>query len=263
MNMLPALDEFQHKMNLDGWFIFDAVVDAGLVERMRQDILSSWERCSRIMKANDVFSDAELTVHHLIGQEQSFLDCLSVMSDLEPYIESYFGGKFILNSFGGAINTPGKTSYAQRVHRDIRTYSADLPLMLNTLVMLDDFTADNGATYLLSGSHKQAEKPDDEEFQRSAVQAIAPSGSILMFNSNVWHAGGNNVSADVRRSVTPMFCKPFVKPQFDYPRAIGYGRRDELSPFLAQVLGYNARIPATLEEWYQPPAKRMYRSDQG
>jgi hypothetical protein len=29
------------------------------------------------------------------------------------------------------------------------------------------------------------------------------------------------------------------------------------------VLGYNARVPATLDEWYQPPERRMYRSDQG
>jgi ectoine hydroxylase-related dioxygenase (phytanoyl-CoA dioxygenase family) len=60
-----------------------------------------------------------------------------------------------------------------------------------------------------------------------------------------------------------MFSRPLVKPQFDHPRAIGYDRMDSLTPLQCQVLGYYSRIPATLEEWYQPPQRRMYRPGQG
>ena len=60
-----------------------------------------------------------------------------------------------------------------------------------------------------------------------------------------------------------MYCKPAMKQQFDYPRAIGYDRADSLLPHTRQVIGYNARVPATLEEWYQPRERRMYRADQG
>ena len=84
-----------------------------------------------------------------------------------------------------------------------------------------------------------------------------------MFNSNLWHAGGDNQTDQPRRSVTPMYCKPFMKQQFDYPRAVGYARADALSDHARQVVGFNARTPASLDEWYQPPAKRMYRNDQG
>ena len=63
--------------------------------------------------------------------------------------------------------------------------------------------------------------------------------------------------------ITPMFCRPFIKPQFDYPRALGYDRAPEFSEFLRQLIGYNARIPSTLGEWYKPPQERMYRNDQG
>ncbi|MFN5993306.1 MAG: phytanoyl-CoA dioxygenase, partial [Betaproteobacteria bacterium] len=87
--------------------------------------------------------------------------------------------------------------------------------------------------------------------------------SILFFDSNLWHAGGDNNTDKPRRSVTPMFCKPFIKPQFDYPRALGYDKGDSFSAYLKQVLGYNSRIPSTLDEWYQPPEHRMYKSDQG
>ncbi|MGC3940414.1 phytanoyl-CoA dioxygenase family protein [Roseobacter sp. EG26] len=263
MKLSLTLDQYADQMRDRGWVILEEAVAPALVEKMANDIERAWDVCSAIMEKNGIATDADLTVHHLIGQRDSYLEFIDTMEPLMPYLEHYFEGKFILNSFGGAINTRARTSYAQRVHRDIRSYSGDMPLLLNTLVMLDDFTADNGATHMLSGSHKAEEKPADEVFYASSEQAIAPAGSILIFNSNVWHAGGDNRTDTARRSVTPMYCKPFIKQQFDYPRAMGYDMIDKLKPHTRQILGYNARVPATLEEWYQPPENRMYRGDQG
>jgi ectoine hydroxylase-related dioxygenase (phytanoyl-CoA dioxygenase family) len=263
MKLSLNIDDYATEMDRRGWVVIPGAVESELVARMLQDIEKSWITCRAIMERNGVANDAELTVHHLVGQQDSFLDFINDLEPLMPYLEHYFASKFILNSFGGAINTKGRTSYAQRVHRDIRSYSGDMPLLLNTLVMLDEFTPENGATWLMSGSHKAPEKPSDETFRAGAEQAVGPAGSILIFNSNVWHAGGNNQTDRPRRSVTPMFCKPFIKQQFDYPRAVGYDRVDEFRPHVRQVIGYNSRVPATLDEWYQPPARRMYRGDQG
>lgn len=259
---MMSIDVFDAHMEEKGWIIFEQAIEPALVEQMREDIHKAYAICREYQTRNGIDQDTSLTVHHLVGQFDSFLDCLGAYP-IYPFIERYFAGQFILNSFGGAINTRDSQSYAQRVHRDIRSFSGDTPLLLNTLVMLDDFTADNGATWMLSGSHKAAAKPSDEYFQAHAEQAIAPAGSILMFNSNVWHAGGTNLTEQLRRSVTPMFSKPFMKQQFDYPRALGYDRGPQLDERLRQVIGYNARVPATLDEWYQPPAKRMYHSNQG
>jgi ectoine hydroxylase-related dioxygenase (phytanoyl-CoA dioxygenase family) len=59
------------------------------------------------------------------------------------------------------------------------------------------------------------------------------------------------------------FTRPFMKQQLDYPRALGYDRSETLSPALRQLLGYNARVPVSLDEWYQPPDRRLYKRDQG
>lgn len=263
MNLSLDLDQFNGQMADRGWVVFEAAVGQDLVARMADDLEAAWRICRDVQEKNGVASDADHTVHHLIGLKASFLDYIDASEALNPYYEGYFGGRYILNSFGGAINTQGRTSYAQRIHRDIRSYSGDMPLLLNTLVMLDDFTADNGATYMLSGSHKAAEKPLDENFYARAERATGPAGSVLVFNSNLWHAGGNNMTDRARRSVTPMYCRPFIKQQFDYPRALGYDAGPSLTAHTRQVIGYNARVPATLDEWYQPPERRMYRGDQG
>lgn len=259
---LMDVEEFDHLMDTRGWVIFESAVPMDLVKRMTDEIQKAYETCRAIQIKNGIGANTEYTVHHLIGQQPSFLEYLDVMP-IKPYIERYFGGPYILNSFGGAINSAYSRSYAHNIHRDIRSHSGDQKLLLNTLVMFDEFTPDNGATFLMPGSHRMPEKPSEKDFYAVAKQALGPAGSILMFDSNVWHAGGDNNTAFPRRSVTPMFCKPYVKPGFDYPRALGYDKGDTFSADLRQILGYNSRIPATLEEWYQPPEKRMYKPGQG
>ena len=259
---LMGMDEFDTLMKTRGWVIFEAEVSQGLIDRMIDDIHKAYKVCRDSQIRNGIATQTEFTVHHLIGLGDSYLEYLEAMP-IKPYIERYFGGKYILNSFGGAINSARSRSYAHNIHRDIRAFSGDMPLLLNTLVMFDDFTEDNGATYLMPGGHYLAQKPDEKAFFSTAKRALGPAGSILMFNSNLWHAGGDNQTDKPRRSVTPMFSKPFFKPQFDHPRALGYDKADSFSPELRQILGYNSRIPATLDEWYQPPEKRMYRPDQG
>lgn len=258
------LEQFRTRMAHDGWVIFPSVLPPELISRLNRDLAQADEVCHALQVKNGVAGDADSTVHHLVGLGDSFLELLEVFP-LYSYISEYFEGQAsILNSLGGIINQPaGKESYASRVHRDIRTFSGTLPLMLNTLVMLDDFTPDNGATYLDTGSHLRPEKPTNDVFFARADRALGKAGSVLFFNSNLWHAAGHNGTQAMRRAITPTFTRPFIKQQCDYPRLLGYDRAETLSDTLRQVLGYHARVPASLEEWYQPPEKRMYKRGQG
>ena len=256
-----TLDEFSGKMQRDGWIVIGDVVSTRAVDHMRADLDKVYEICRETQIRNGVHDDTVGTVHHAVGLGASFLDYIQDLP-LLPFYESYFQGNFILNSFGGVINSGGHLNYAHRMHRDVRSFTGQLPLLLNTLIMLDDFTVENGATYLMTGSHLLDDKPSEESFRKDADRAIGVAGSLLMFNSNLWHAAGTNTTDLPRRSMTPLFCKPFIKQGFDYPRALGYDRRD-LTATARQVLGYNSRVPASLDEWYQPPEKRMYQPGQG
>ena len=261
--MVPLI-EFNQQMHEKGWFIFNNVVPNTLINAMLEDMRNAYHVCRKIQETNGIPENNEGTVHHLVELGQSFVDYLLLSEQLNPYLESYFAGKYILNSFGGNINQKNIISYANNIHRDIRSFSGDLPLLLNTLVMLDDFTEDNGATYLMSGSHRTAPTlPSESDFHAVAEQAVAKAGSVLVFNSNLWHRAGKNITNKPRRSITPMYCKPFMKQQYDYSRALGYDNLANASDWLKQVVGYNARIPAQLSEWYQPKENRMYKSDQG
>ena len=257
-----SIEESDMAMQQKGWVIFEKVIPDNVLQQLNIDLEKAYVICRELQIKNGIEVGTDGSVHHILNLAESFMDLLDFLP-LHLFLMNYFQGNYILNSYGGFINTQNKSAYVGNVHRDIRTFSGDLPLMLNLLVMLDDFTLDNGATYLLSGSHLKPEKPTDEEFYAHAERAIGPAGSLLLFNSNLWHAAGKNQTTLKRRALTLTFTKPFVKQQLDYPRALGYDQVDKLSDKLLQIIGYNARIPEDLNGWYQPPHKRLYKPGQG
>ena len=246
-----------------GWLLLPGAVPAALRQKLVAELERAHEQQRRIQIANGVGEGTDGTVHHLPIAGGAFLELLELTGAASEMLDAFFGGPYIVNTYGGVLNLPDNLSYVGRIHRDLRSYSGDLRLMAQWLVMLDDFTEENGATYLLNGSHRMPSPPPDDEFHRQATRAVGPAGSIVVFNSNLWHAAGVNRSKGPRRALTIAFTRPFMKQQLDYPRAIGYDAGDRLSPRLRQLLGYNARVPASLDEWYQPPERRLYRRDQG
>ena len=178
------------------------------------------------------------------------------------FVSDALGGKAILNSFGAVDNRKGSDQYVGSVHRDVRTYTSEQRLMVQLSVALDDFLPETGATWLLPGSHRSAEKPADAAFFARAVQVSAEAGRLLFFDSRVWHAAGINGTERPRRALTLTFTRPFLKPQFDYCRYLGYDYVASLPLPTQQLLGYFSRVPASLEEWYQPVERRFYRPGQ-
>lgn len=255
-------EQDQYWIKISGWTIFKNMLTDEFIERLKKDLDVLYQKRRQIQVKNGIGEQMSGTCHHLLG-EQSSLDELVQSLILHSSIQDFFDGPYILNSIGAFMNNFENHAYVSKIHRDIRTFSNGYPLLLNLLIMLDDFTLDNGATYLLSGSHITAEKPPEDLFYKYATRAIGKSGDILMFNSNLWHAAGENKSHAPRRCLTLTYSRPFFKQQIDYPRLLGEDYANFLSDDIRQVLGYNALIPSTLEEFYQPPEKRFYKSNQG
>jgi hypothetical protein len=258
-----GLAAFREDIAREGYALFDALVPTALLARLRQDIPKHAAECREWQRRNGLGDGMEGAAHHVIGGADS-LDEFLFGLPLDVYIRDYFGGEYILNSYGALNNLPISTEtyqHGQRFHRDVRTFSGDFRLMLNMLVMVDDFTIDNGATRLAPETHHAEQRPDDAWFEKNAVRAVGNAGSVLLFDSNLWHSAAPNLTSGPRMALTLTFTRPFFKQQMDYPRLLGEDfTRDQR---VRQLLGYNARVPANHDEWYQPPEKRMYKPGQG
>ncbi len=253
------------ELNEKGYTIIPSVFDSNIIERISLAMEKSYVDCREIQIKNKIDNVTDGTIHHLLATgDPVYLELVEkiCLSPLFDFIKTFFSTNFILNSYGGLKNLPSKPSYVTNIHRDIRFFSGSFPLMLNMLIMLDDFTLENGATYLLAKSHLEEAKPIDDYFYSNSDRATGKTGDVLFFNSNLWHAAGVNQTNRERKAITITFAKSFMKQQLDYPRVVGYDKMDQLNPALQQVIGYFARTPASLEDWYQKPENRFYRPDQ-
>jgi|SRR5271155_5076965 len=218
----------------------------------------------QIDNGNDIVTEG--VALHILLDDPIFIDLLDYLfinSDLGKFLKNeYFKSNFILNSISALNNLPNQLNFSSIVHRDLRFYTKDIPMMINILLMVDDFTEDNGPTLLLPKSHLIKGKPTNEYFHRNAIKAIGKAGSVLLFNSNVFHASSLNTSTQGRRAIPITLTKSSMKQLLDYPRALGYDKKDSFSKPMQQLLGYDSRVPANLDEWYQPADKRFYKKNQ-
>ncbi|MDP6496051.1 MAG: phytanoyl-CoA dioxygenase family protein, partial [Dehalococcoidia bacterium] len=77
---------------------------------------------------------------------------------------------------------------------------ADSPIQLSTLWMLSDFTLENGGTLIVPGSHRTSDNPtgtmgvDRFEKYPTEMQVTGAAGTVLVFDSRLWHATASNMS---------------------------------------------------------------------
>jgi ectoine hydroxylase-related dioxygenase (phytanoyl-CoA dioxygenase family) len=253
-----------NELKEQGFTLIPNKVNLEWIEILSIEMDKAFTHHQAIQIANNNIASDGVALHVLLSSDK-FIDFLYTLLDngfIESLQNTFFHSKCILNSFSALNNLPNQPNFSAIVHRDLRFYSGNFPVMLNCLIMVDDFTIENGGTYLLPQSHLEERKPTDEEFFTNAVQATGKAGDILVFNANVWHASAPNTTNHGRRALPLTISKSFMKQLLDYPRAIGYDRINDFSYEMQQFLGYHSRVPASLNEWYQPYETRFYKKNQ-
>ncbi len=262
MGIEISVSEFGERMKAEGWVIFENALSDDFTAQLRKDCLKWIDLCTQYQIKNGVNPNGDGTAHHCLGGGDSIDEYIS-MHLFHQYIEHYFdGGLYICNSLTPIGGFPGATTYVHKIHRDVRTFIPGYNTKLNMLVMCDDFTSENG-TMVFSGSHNRPDMPDEEEFYEHCERVVAPAGSVMLFNSALWHQGATIPGHRPRVALTVGYGRPFIKPAMDYARMLGPDYGDRLQPLTRQVLGYNARVPTSLDEWYRPTDDRLYHADQG
>jgi ectoine hydroxylase-related dioxygenase (phytanoyl-CoA dioxygenase family) len=99
----------------------------------------------------------------------------------------------------------GPGQKAQPLHRDDLAFMWQHPLYgrearCQIMVAISDFTADNGGTLVIPGSHRWDDERKPERHE--AIPTLMKAGSALMFVGSLYHAGGENSSTDTRTGLS-------------------------------------------------------------
>ena len=142
-----------------------------------------------------------------------------------------------------AINLlPGET--AQSLHTDDGFYRVARPraaIGVSAIWAIDDFTAENGATRIIPGSHRWgSEQPAEDD--PTIVPVEMPAGSVVVFQGTLWHRGGANTTDRARLAITPQYCEPWARQQEQMVLSVG-----------AAAAGFSDRVRSMIGYGIYPP----------
>lgn len=148
--------------------------------------------------ANDFEGFSTRRIFDLISKSEPFRR-LTFHPTTLPVMEAVLGRDLLLSGTTSMNIGPGETP--QLLHADDGMVTLPRPhpaTMLTSLWALSDFTADNGGTHLVPGSHRFETTPQPGD-RPDVAMAEMPAGSVLVLHGSTWHGGGGNTTTDQRR----------------------------------------------------------------
>ena len=251
--------------NLDekGYTILKNWASNEWINKFKEILPGLFKEHSEIRKENNNGIISNGVAMNVLASDDLFIEFLQEMLDkglIKDIEENYFNRSCILNSFTALNNVPSESKlFHKKVHKDVSGYSGPIPILLNMLVMVHDFTIENGGTLLLPYSHLKEEEPTEEFWNENNIAMTGKAGDIILWNSNLYHASGINKTQNDRIAIPITFSLPYYKQLLDYPRALGYERQSEFNGEIQQLLGYHSKVASSIKEWYEPNNTIRYR----
>jgi ectoine hydroxylase-related dioxygenase (phytanoyl-CoA dioxygenase family) len=152
-------------------------------------------------------------------------------------------GHYQLSAPVGIRIGPGEK--AQILHRDDAVYplpEPHPPVVVNTMWPLDEFTAQNGATRFIPGSHRWEPGRTPAADDPVAIATMSP-GSVMFYLGSLWHGGGANQTGRARLGVILEYASAWLRPQENQCLAVPRPVVRRLPQRLQELLGYNIYPP--------------------
>jgi hypothetical protein len=178
-------------------------------------------------------------VWNVLGRDPLFEDMVEHPTALS-FVRAILGWPALLGNISANITGPGGGEMV--LHADqifVPEPWAKEPQGLNVAWCLDDFTEENGATCIVPGSHRLNRAPRADEAATDTVPLEAPAGSIVVFESRLWHRTGFNRTRDQRRAgVFAWYTRPIYRTQENWFLSLSPSFRQFASEEMLVLLGF-------------------------
>ncbi len=244
MNMQMALSAFgvtdttlspaeKQQLDKNGFLPLPSILSAAEAEALR----------ARFQELIDEEGDeAGLEVHQEAGTER-----LANLVDKDPLFEICFTqpqvlaamnhvlqGDFKLSSLNGRASLPGEGH--QALHADwSEGVDPSNYQVCNSIWLLVDFTLENGATRIVPASHRSGQVPqraldDPRAAHPEEVLLTGKAGTVVVFNSHLWHGGTVNRTMSTRYALHSYFTRRRHPPQTNFQGLVSESTLAGLSP---------------------------------
>ena len=146
--------------------------------------------------------------------------------------------EYQIGSATGIEILPGEGD--QQLHRDDSPYPIQLAgfeLQIGVMWALSDFTAENGATRVVPGSHRFLRAWHGPDLSL-CVQAVMPRGSALFYLGSTWHGGGANHSHYARTGLINTYSLGWLRSESNHILEVPPQMARRFNERVRRLLGY-------------------------
>lgn len=143
------------------------------------------------------------------------------------------------------VSCIGGRQPAQPLHYDagiypLREFGRDVEV--NAIWAIDAFTAANGGTVVVPGSHlwPRGRRPTDSDVR---VTVEMPPGSVLLYSGNLWHGSGENTNGERRLGVILEHVLHWLRPAENHTLAVSTDVLRTLPAKMLDLLGLGQPSP--------------------
>ncbi len=248
--MMEAMLSEAERSHLDerGFVVLEDAIPADQAEALR-DRSMALARQERAASGEHVYlGEKAQRVWNLVDKGEVFEQAIQHPRVLGA-MNYLLGPDCTLSSFTVNVIGPGAPDGGLHIDHPLGTMPTPrpaFPLSANSIWFLDDFTARNGATRCVPGSHRRLEAlPEPGVRYEDELQVTGRKGSVMIINGALWHASSANRTDRERVCLLGFFCRSFLKPQQDQIRIVTDAVVARATPTLKRLLGFDSR-PNTL-----------------
>ncbi|WP_423457689.1 phytanoyl-CoA dioxygenase family protein [Ottowia sp. VDI28] len=231
------LAEWKQRFERDGYVVLEDVVSPDQVAMLKGALLSVEERNGFGYAKTSFEGFKTVRINNLLAYDEAFWD-VPLQPSVLGLAELLLDRELLLSSLCSLTLGPGQT--AQPLHEDTQQLTLPRPrppLALNAMWALSDFTEANGATRIVPGSHKLDHAPPYGA-QTETIAATMRSGSVMLFDSALWHMGGANTTDERRYALSCYYCAGWIRQQENLQLGIPRQTAAKFPRRLQELCGY-------------------------
>lgn len=245
---LSTIDYHLENIKIKGFSLLESLISSKECEIITESLEGIYKKQEKDFGVENLQQINELDIARMPFLSDRVLFKLFMHPFVLELTEKVLGNHFHLHLQNGIINRPNKEHHQTSWHRDLpyQDWVISKPLGFNAFFCLSDFTLNNGSTFVLPYSHRLDYFPNPKFVKENEIQLTAPAGSVIFFDSMLYHRAGVNTSKKTRFGVNNMYVVPILKQQIDIMYNI---EKDNLilSDKESAILGNNFRVPKTVK----------------
>lgn len=212
------------------------------------------ERCSGV--AHMSHRGRAQLIFNMLPKGQVFRDLIALEENaaeqaglVEELLTKILGQGFYLGTAHGSIVHQG--GGRQELHQDqgfVPLPHPPYPLYCLIIWCYSDFSLEEGGTYLIPGSHRDASGESklrlDTQFESLADRQLlalkAPAGTCVLTDSRLLHSGGKRTAAGTRLASRILYSRGMMRQQENQYLSVPRHIIDEASPKLKKLMGFSS-----------------------